>query len=256
MDRITDWGLINYGRDFILNNGYRNYNDGPLSQNGQYRDIVRDFDNIDGLIRDTDFFLETRLDTLLGNTAAMLRLDRVAHWPLAITVDSSYRLERSLLDIRQYPGSVKLHDPVLNSHSLRMCAFYNMYEISCAILDRDSWEEWLSCFPEGLDPHDQESIDTQTQTIMDSPERNDIWDSERADREYQTNIENYLERNWNGPSAWRYPSFEQDWCTDCRRIGYRTGCDQDCELMDGPYYGKYWNIDRVLEVDFSDPEMR
>ncbi|KAL3261764.1 hypothetical protein ABHI18_003438 [Aspergillus niger] len=31
MDRVTDWGLINYGRDFILNNGYRNYNDGSLS---------------------------------------------------------------------------------------------------------------------------------------------------------------------------------------------------------------------------------
>lgn len=255
MDRVTDWGLINYGRDFILNNGYRKYNDGPLSQDRLYRDIVRDFDNIDALIRDTDFFLETRLDTMRGITAAMLRLDRVAHWPLAITVDSSSRLESSLLDIRQYPGSVNLHDPGLNSHSLRMCAFYNMYEIFCAILDRDSWEEWLSCFPEGLDPHDQDSIDTQAQMIMDNPERNDIWDSERADREYETNIENYLERNWNGSPAWRYPSFEKDWCTDCRRIGYRTGCDQDCELMDGPYYGKYWDIDKVFAIDFSDSDI-
>ncbi|PYH30083.1 uncharacterized protein BO87DRAFT_400755 [Aspergillus neoniger CBS 115656] len=235
MDRVTDWGLINYGRDFILNNGYRNYNDGPLSQDRQYRDIVRDFDNIDGLIRDTDFFLETRLDTMRGNTAAMLRLDRVAHWPLAITVDSSSRLE----------SSVNLHDPGLSSHSLRMCAFYNM----------DSWEEWLSWFPEGLDPHGQDSIDTQTQMIMDNPERNDIWDSERADREYETNIENYLERNWNGSPAWRYPSFEKDWCTDCRRIGYRTGCDQDCELMDGPYYGKYWDIDKVFAADFTDSDI-
>ncbi|GLA74310.1 hypothetical protein AtubIFM55763_005549 [Aspergillus tubingensis] len=255
MDRVTDWGLINYGRDFILNNGYRNYNDGPLSQDWQNRDIVRDFDNIDALIRDTDFFLETRLDTLHGNTAAMLRLDRAAHWPLAVPVSWSPRLERSLLDIRQYPGSVNLHDPGLNSHNLRMCAFYNIYEITYDILARDSWEGWLSCYPEGLDPHDQDSIDTQTQIIMDNPERNDIWDTERADRQYQTNIENYLERNWNGSPAWRYPSFEKDWCTDCRRIGYRTGC-QDCEMMGGPYYGKYWDTDTVLEADFSDPEMR
>ncbi|RAL00706.1 uncharacterized protein BO80DRAFT_95886 [Aspergillus ibericus CBS 121593] len=54
MDRVTDWSLINYGRDFILNNVYQNYNDGLLSQDRQYRDIVRTFDDVDARIRDTD----------------------------------------------------------------------------------------------------------------------------------------------------------------------------------------------------------
>ncbi|KAL3261765.1 hypothetical protein ABHI18_003439 [Aspergillus niger] len=187
----------------------------------------------------------------------MLRLDRAAHWPLAVPVDWSPELERSLLDIRRYPGSVKLHDPGLSSHSLRMGAFYNIYEISCSIFDRDSWEEWLSFYPEGLDPHDQDSIDSQTHIIMNNHDFFDIWDTPRADREYQTSIDNYLERNWNGIPAFRYRSFEKEWCTDCRRTGYRTGCDQKktCAFLDGPYYGKYWDIDAVIAADFSDPEM-
>ncbi|GKZ72979.1 hypothetical protein AnigIFM50267_009651 [Aspergillus niger] len=130
MDRVADWGLINYGRDFILNNGYQNYNDGPLSQDRQYRDIVREFDNIDALIRDTNFFLETRLDTLHGHTAAMLRLDRIAHWPLGARIDN-HRIMRSLLDIRQHPGLVKLHDPGLKSHSRLL--IYLQIPVKCTV---------------------------------------------------------------------------------------------------------------------------
>ncbi|GJP88832.1 hypothetical protein CBS63078_6964 [Aspergillus niger] len=255
MDRVTDWGLINYGRDFILNNGYRNYNDGPLSQDRQYRDIVREFDDIDALIRDTDFFLETHLDTLHGNTAAMLRLDRAAHWPLGAPVDYTFRLERSLLDIRQYPGSVNLHDPGLKQHCLRMWAFCDLYLIPYPMKDKRSWEEWCSLYPEGLRPHDHESIHDPLVEITDNPGYFGNFDTTQIDGEYEINIHNYWQRNWNGRPAFRRRRFEQAWCTDCRRIGYRTGCDQDCEKLNGSDYEEDWEFWSFNASDYSDPDV-
>ncbi|GKZ37328.1 hypothetical protein AbraIFM66950_008818 [Aspergillus brasiliensis] len=255
MDRVIDWGLINYGRDFILNNGYRNYNDGPLSQDRQYRDIVREFDNIDALIRDTDFFFQTRLDTLHGHTAAMLRLDRAVYWPLGETVYFSSRLERSLLDIRQYPGSVKLHDPGLKSHCLRMSAVYGLHLRLYPSAEQRPWEEWCSRFPEGLRIHNRESIHDPTVIAFDKPWNFECFVTTELDWGYEIAIKTYWQRNWNGSHTYRRRRFERTWCTDCRRIGYRTGCDQDCEdLKASDHPEDDWDYWSNIAADYPEYE--
>ncbi|PYH89447.1 hypothetical protein BO71DRAFT_413338 [Aspergillus ellipticus CBS 707.79] len=40
-DMVADWGLINYGCEFILNGGWIGYHDSPCSRDPQYRDLVR-----------------------------------------------------------------------------------------------------------------------------------------------------------------------------------------------------------------------
>ncbi|GKZ27478.1 hypothetical protein AbraIFM66951_001296 [Aspergillus brasiliensis] len=252
MDRVTDWGLTNYGRDFILNNGYRNYNDGPLSQDRQYRDIVREFDNIDALIRDTDFFLETRLDSLPGHTAAMLRLDRAAHWPLGARFDFSSRLRRNLLDIRQYPGLVALHDPGLKQHCLRMWAIYDLRMIPYPRKNIRSCEEWFSQLTEGLRPHNRESIHGPMIEVIDEPWYFGKFHTTKLYGTFESDIESYWQRNWNGRPTHRHRRFERAWCTDCRRIGYRTGCEQDCENLDDSDYEEDWDYESTIAADFSD----
>ena len=254
MDRVTDWGLVNYGRDFILNNGYRNYNDGPLSQDRQYRDIVRAFDDIDALIRDTDFFLETRLDNLLGHTAAMLRLDRAAHWPLDACIDIP-RTRRRLVDVRKYPGSVALHDPGLKSEDWRVSALTNIYELSRFESHKWSWLEWCEHYPQGLPPHNQNNVRTSTLAVCATPWHGRSFGPLALTGGYYMDIMNYQHRNCGGDPGARYRNFEQHWCTDCRRMGYRTGCDQDCESLSDSDYEEDWDRWPHCAVDFSDPDV-
>ncbi|PWY96166.1 hypothetical protein BO94DRAFT_591721 [Aspergillus sclerotioniger CBS 115572] len=247
MDRVTDWGLVNYGRDFILNNGYRNYNDGPLSQDREYRDIVREFDDIDALVRDTNFFLETRLNDLPGHTAAMLRLARAAHWPPEKMGNTS-RVKRCLLDIRQYPRSVALHDPGLKSESFRVEGLTDLYRLSGYRSLRWSWREWCKRYPQGLLPNRDNS------TLGAAPWYDWSFEVLSLTGKYYENIRNYQQRNWGTDEpGCRRRCFEQDWCTDCRRIGYQTGCDQDCESLHEIDYVEYWDQDsdnHASEIDY------
>lgn len=77
----VDWGFINYRRDFILHNGFQEENSRPMHHADQeHRDIVCLFDNIESLILDTKFFLDTELDIIPGGKTDMLRLERYATW--------------------------------------------------------------------------------------------------------------------------------------------------------------------------------
>ncbi|PYH93824.1 hypothetical protein BO71DRAFT_430555 [Aspergillus ellipticus CBS 707.79] len=149
LDRVADWGFVNYGREFILNNGYQNYNDGPLSRDRQYRDLTRNFDDIEtSWIRDTNFFFEMRLDDLPGDTATMLRLDRAAHWSLGPWL-SNARVRCWILDVRQCPNSVRLYDPGPRRFTRRDLSIWQTYKLSRYKSHLWSWSEWRMSADEG-----------------------------------------------------------------------------------------------------------
>ncbi|GES59990.1 hypothetical protein ATEIFO6365_0002032100 [Aspergillus terreus] len=121
------WRFVKYGCDFIMNDGYKTYNDSDYSRKPKYRRISRAFDNVDRMLAETDFFLETTLDLLPGHTAAMLRLDRFARWFTISDPDDSPYQRRYLLTLREYPHVVDTYDPQLSRLTERHRAFEIFY---------------------------------------------------------------------------------------------------------------------------------
>ncbi|OJK01951.1 hypothetical protein ASPACDRAFT_58349 [Aspergillus aculeatus ATCC 16872] len=252
MDRAIDWGFINYGRDFILNNGHKNYNDGPLSQDPQYRDVVPLFDNLDGTIRDMQFFLDTHLDLLPGDTAAMLRLGCASR----LSTSTFPRHHRELfLTLRECPKAIKLHDPGLERWCIRHWHHWNI----CLKSDWQSlkwpWDEWCRRYPQGLPPLTPETVIGYWQAIPSNPRhgwknRGDI----ERNGEFHFWIWSYLHRNWGQQSIKRLRFFEREWCTDCRHMGFQEGCEEGCERLCRFDYREAWE-DSDDEGDYSDPEL-
>ncbi|KAL4889837.1 hypothetical protein BDV59DRAFT_195349 [Aspergillus ambiguus] len=119
--------FLEYGCDFIINNGYKTRNTSVLRNDWKYRYIAPEFDNIDKILVDIDFFLENQLDDLPGHTAAMLRLDRFANWfPTKYPYESQYQ-RRYLLTVRKYPKTIKRHDTWLRHMRRRYRAFQYLY---------------------------------------------------------------------------------------------------------------------------------
>ncbi|THC89870.1 hypothetical protein EYZ11_010671 [Aspergillus tanneri] len=152
MDEAADWGLINYGRGYILNQGY---NDCDHSRDPAYQDLVRVFDNIDALITDTDFFLDTQMDTLSGRTAPMLRLARFAKWFYPSDPSVSSYEKRHLQIIREYKDIISRHDPLLEKTLHRLDALDTFHVGVCGpnwpkMSDRQYIDLWYQTYPNGI----------------------------------------------------------------------------------------------------------
>ncbi|RAH80322.1 hypothetical protein BO86DRAFT_433340 [Aspergillus japonicus CBS 114.51] len=250
MDRVIDWGFINYGRDFILNNGYETYNDGTLSQDPRYRDVVPLFDDLNGTIRDMQFFLDTRLDLLPGDTAAMLRLGCASRFSTS-TFPTHHR--ELFLTLRECPKAITLHDPGLEKWCIRRWHHWNIFWGN-NMNWKWSWDEWCQRYPDGLPPFTPENVHGYWRAIPSSPLHG--WKSKGCiDREgeFEFRIWSYLHRNWNQESIGQLHFFEREWCTDCRHLGFQVGCEEGCERLSRFDYPEAWEEDD--EGDYSDPEL-
>ncbi|RAL16182.1 uncharacterized protein BO97DRAFT_431887 [Aspergillus homomorphus CBS 101889] len=238
MDDAIDWGLINYGREFILHSGYANYNDGPLSGDSQYRDLARLFDDITAVILDTGFFLDTRLDLLPGLTAGRIRLARARDW----LPDQGNRLildpvnRKVLRRIRRCPESVSRHDPDLIKLMVRHWHHWNLYVDSRHGWDRflrAYWDVplWEQFYADGLPPFTPDNVYNYWKAVPTNPDHgwtNRGWFEDCG--EFEFCLWSYLHRNWGQESVeFRWRNFERYWCTDCRHMGFQAGCDGDCE---------------------------
>lgn len=230
LDRAADWRLINYGRGFIQNDGYANYNDSPAySSDPRYVDLVRVFDNIDTLFFDVDFFTDTSLDCLPGRTAAMLRVDRFARWfPKESPEDSLYQ-KRLLLTIREYKDSVATHDPGLEKLRIKFLAHDTLHfplfgHPFCGLLLYNR-QSWYTAYPGGIFELQEDLMqqERQKQSRLGFSEQ-DRWprDPPGHDHTFEDAIRTHLMRNWAGELT----------LTVRRPIGYRDGCDGDCEKLD------------------------
>ncbi|PWY83578.1 hypothetical protein BO70DRAFT_352392 [Aspergillus heteromorphus CBS 117.55] len=131
------WDFLRYGGNFIANNGCLEGNGCPLSSNPKYREITRLFDSLPTWIADTDFFLETSMDGLPGNTAALLRRDRFAHWYQTsdrLLYDSPYQ-RKTMHTIEQYPATIAVHDPRLSKLSLRYKTLKSLHYVVATFRD-------------------------------------------------------------------------------------------------------------------------
>lgn len=133
MDDIVDWGFINYGQDFIVQNGFKGWNtESRFRDDPEYTDLVRVFDNVKSLIMDTKFFLDTKLDRIPGIRAEQLRLARYATWFKGGNKSQNSPYQDYIRTVlRCYPESVKTHDPDLQGLATRFKWLVKLYRHIC-----------------------------------------------------------------------------------------------------------------------------
>ncbi|KAG2416606.1 hypothetical protein HFD88_007821 [Aspergillus terreus] len=164
------WRFVKYGCDFIMNDGYKTYNDSDYSRKPKYRRITRSFDNVDRMLAETDFFLETALDLLPGHTAAMLRLDRFARWFTTSDPDDSPYQRQCLLTLREYSHVVDIYDPQLSRLTERHRAFEAFYftvsRSKNAVAVRCNRKDWYTTYPDGIDILTRERINSEESRVL------------------------------------------------------------------------------------------
>lgn len=155
MDDAVDWGFINYGRDYVLQNHKWN-NRSSYFGDPAYVDLVRVFDNVESLILDTRFFLDTKLDGIPGQLANMLRLKRFATWfPDGDNhYDDSPYQHYILTLLRWYPDSAKTHDPGLHKLFARVRNLIWLHHpmANWDVARHRAWKSqaWYERFPDGV----------------------------------------------------------------------------------------------------------
>ncbi|PLN83881.1 hypothetical protein BDW42DRAFT_191872 [Aspergillus taichungensis] len=122
LDDAADWALIRYGCRFLEND--EGHDNSQASHHPGDHDLASLFNNIPAQIADLDFFFDTRLDTLPGWVAAMLRRDRFAGWFGFHHFPSEVPYQKKYLEtIRDCPQTVNTHDPRLAQMMRRYRAF-------------------------------------------------------------------------------------------------------------------------------------
>ncbi|KAL2872650.1 uncharacterized protein BJX67DRAFT_340020 [Aspergillus lucknowensis] len=113
------------------------------------------YDNFDALIADIDFYFDCELDTIRGQVAAMLRLERYATWFSNLWGKLPYETQM-LTTIRQHLDTVVAYDPKLRKLRLRYNCFDTlqlaaMGKESTSPLEEDfGWQKWLDAYPKGI----------------------------------------------------------------------------------------------------------
>ncbi|KAL4787932.1 hypothetical protein BJX76DRAFT_353729 [Aspergillus varians] len=121
----------------------------PLPTNTQHQPTL------DSLITDIDFLYDTKLDTLPGRAASMLRLEQFATWSQKPLGKLPYET-RTLRTIRKYPDTIVTHDPALKSLRLRYSYFDTLHlsvygkDTSTAYRPTLDWQDWLKTYPDGI----------------------------------------------------------------------------------------------------------
>ena len=155
LDDAADWALIRYGCQFLEHGICEEHEDSQVNLHPEHSDLASLFNDIPAQITDLDFFLDTRLDTLPGWVAAMLRRDRFAGWFGFHHFPSEVPYQQKYLEtIRDCPQTVQTHDPRLVQMLRRYRAFL--------LLDRTSpqsrpvggiqqfSEAWEYYYPNGI----------------------------------------------------------------------------------------------------------
>lgn len=228
------WRFVKYGCDFIMNDGYEKSNDGEFSRKRRYRDITRMFDNVDGLVVDTDFWLETQLDRLDGRTANMLRLERFANWFNRLRPTDSHYQRKCLLAIRHYPQVTSFHDKWLRNMRQRLEAVkylcYTVKEPTHDLVYNDP-QAWYKAHPLGIDTLTKSNIQRWKPGRWTSQVK---WPGHNP--EFDRDIKSFVLLNVRNSHRWRriaYVRKKLRWCFDCADVGFWTGCEHGCEVAQG-----------------------
>lgn len=110
MQRAISNGFLHYSHDFIIRGGALKGNVSIYKDTRQYATIAPMFNNTDGMMADTEFFLDTQLDHLPGYTSDMLRASRWAEWFKDGTNGHSPYSDWFLYILRFHPECARKHD--------------------------------------------------------------------------------------------------------------------------------------------------
>ncbi|PKY03428.1 hypothetical protein P168DRAFT_305703 [Aspergillus campestris IBT 28561] len=248
LDEIADWALIQYGCDFLVHGGCGEHEDSDHSRNPEYRKFARVFGNLQALVMDTDFFLDTRLDTLPGRVAAMLRRDRFAGWFgfHQFPRDSPYQ-QKCLETIRKCPRAVNTHDPRLEQMLRRYRAFRLLYwTVPQPKLERQvrqRTEAWQAHYINGIFVLTEDQLEAEEERQRNARKH---YPYERPGEycEFDAAIHAYVGRNCGGNWPMRRPRYESRWCPDCRHVGFVFGCGNGCK-DDAFYWFRPWHMNEV-----------
>lgn len=253
------WRFVKYGCDFIMNDGYKNYNDSDYSRKPKYQRIARAFDDVDRMLAGTDFFLDTALDLLPGHTAAMLRLDRFARWFTTSDPDDSPYQRRCLLTIREYPHVVDTYDPRLRRMAERRDAFEVFYFAVAgaknSIAVRCNRKDWYTAYPNGIDILTRERINSEKSRVLP---RKRWFEPPGYYYEFARDIDSFLliqRGDFKARRRVHYLRTRMDWCNNCALAGFRTGCWY-CEAYKQPLpYITYCALGMETPADFEPPRL-
>lgn len=245
LDEAADWTLVKYGCDFLVHGGGEEHNDLESSSNPETRELARRFGNLQALVMDTEFFLDTQLDTLPGRVAAMLRRDRFAGWFgfHHFPQDSPY--QRKCLDIiRKCPQAVKTHDPRLERMLRRYRAFRLLYwTVPQPKLEREVRQygtAWEYKYLDGIFVLTDDQLEAEEERQRNA-RKHYPYERPGAYCEFDVAIHAYVGRNCGGSRPMRRPFYESRWCEDCRRVGFVFGCENGCK-DDWVYWFRPWHV--------------
>ncbi|KAI9931175.1 hypothetical protein ASPWEDRAFT_22965 [Aspergillus wentii DTO 134E9] len=240
MEKAIDWGFLNYGCEFIRNNGYSKGNHTMYNSDPEYEYEVCAFDDIDALAADLNFSLDVHLDDVPGPTANKLRLKRFAKYFVDGDKGESPYMQFILGILRHYPEIVRRRDIFLYNLFNRHEILLRMHEDICddELSLRHTWNQkrWYQRFPNGIPPLSMPDLVEQGY-ISDKP----LDPSELSSRfvEFLGAVQHWVSNMWRKsfntwPGLVYCEDWAQEWCEDCQVTGLTFGCS-DCIDLEPVY---------------------
>lgn len=235
MDNAVDWRFINYGRDSVFQKKKRNDRSTYLGD-PNYVGLVRIFDNIESLILDTKFFLDTKLDSIPGHLANMLRLKRYATWFPDGECDKSPYQEYILTVLRDYAETAKTYDRGLRRLFTRfnwlVSHHHSLANGDCSQHHIWDHQQWYEKFQFGIAPFTtgqrQKSHLAQLQVSF---YRTVYKESSRILSLFYfcCDARRWISRQrkvYHEPARTKYRLgyLRERWCYDCQQTGFIYGC--------------------------------
>ncbi|KAN0070377.1 hypothetical protein V8E54_011246 [Elaphomyces granulatus] len=204
---------------------------------------------IDREMIDLSFFLDTKLDSLEGQTADLLRLERFSEWfEDGQGWDSAYE-KQILFALRRFPDIVLKHDMglcrLIWRHQVMVRLHLALQDRAHALEPRHAvkychWSRkiWSEAFPNGLPVLSADAVTISVKKHF-CDKYKDRYYSGHSSKEYYlfmketglflsffNAIHKWIARRTNTPcSPWVSSENEDSWCSDCRGIGFRFGCN-------------------------------
>ncbi|KAL2848819.1 hypothetical protein BJY01DRAFT_246195 [Aspergillus pseudoustus] len=183
--------------------------------------VLRKYNDIGALIADIDFFFETKLDTLRGRAAAMLRLERLARWFSSPWGKLPYE-DQVLVTIRRRHGTVAAYDRELKRLRLR----YNCFDtLQLDAIGRNTvfpvdndfyWQKWLKENPDGVPRLSKDWLRRKRRKIYRRVQPHNCSANDvarlRQLTQFWYSIGSYLNRMWNIPSPMPLMFSVSRWC--------------------------------------------